>query len=280
MIPAFTEVGAPDAPFLGFLLHGVLGAGHNFRSFAKRLTDARPEYRFLLLDVRHHGRSVPAPPPNTIAECARDLDDLVRHLERAPRVVIGHSMGGKIALTFGREVVDGTTDARARAIEQFWALDSDPGPQRPGEDHQVRRVVRALHGAPGPFETRAAAVSALESGGLSSGLANWLVSNLERSEDGLRWKLDLRAIGELLDDYFARDEWPFLSSVAERSGAPEFHLLVADGSDRWSGSMRERAELLPRNGALRVHELADSGHWVHVDNPDGLLTILADHLPR
>ena len=58
MIPAHTFVGAEDAPRLGVFMHGVLGAGHNLRSFAKKLVEKRPDYRFALLDLRYHGTNL------------------------------------------------------------------------------------------------------------------------------------------------------------------------------------------------------------------------------
>ena len=65
-VPAHTLVGEPNAPKLGLLLHGALGSGTNLRSLAVKLSKLRPEYRFCLVDLRHHGESRGAPPPNTL----------------------------------------------------------------------------------------------------------------------------------------------------------------------------------------------------------------------
>jgi pimeloyl-ACP methyl ester carboxylesterase len=169
-------------------------------------------------------------------------------------------------------------------LRQVWALDSDPGAQEPDHSHQVLRVVASLKKHPGPFASRASALTALEAEGLSSGLGNWLVTSLERSAGGageasFTWRFELPEIGQLLADYFSTDLWPFLERAARQAGdSPRFDLLVAENSDRWSGNMRERASRLNQSGGFRLHELADSGHWVHVDNPDGLLGILSAQL--
>lgn len=284
MIPHHIFVGAKDAPHLAFVLHGVLGAGHNFRSFAKRLCDARPDIGFALVDLRYHGRSLGAEPPHTLEACATDLMELAGQLGRFPTLVIGHSLGGKVALTYGRHAVQDQDHPGRAALAQIWALDSDPGPQTPSREHEVLRVLGALRTHAGPFASRAEATGLLLGEGLSSGLANWLVMSLDRLPEGdgrLGWRFDLDAIQTLLVDYFSTDLWPFLDEMARADAAttPRFELLVAEHSDRWSGSMRERAAHLPRGGAVRVHELAKAGHWVHVDNPDGLLEILTAHLP-
>lgn len=284
MIPYHQLVGEPDAPHLGFVLHGAMGAGHNFRSFVKRLSAARPEYRYALIDLRYHGNSLGAPPPHTLDAAAGDLFDLALHLGQSPRVVVGHSLGGKVALVYGKHALaEGTNAPHAATLRQAWALDSDPGVQTPTEEHQVLRVLGALLRHRGPFATRAEAVESIASERLSSGLAQWLATNLERtrtnSGEHFTWKLDLDEIHALLSDYFRTDLWPFLADRATATtGETTFELLVAERSDRWSGSMRERAAHLPTRGAVRLHELHDSGHWVHVDNPAGLLEILKTHL--
>ena len=284
MIPHHTFVGRPDAPILCFVLHGVLGAGHNFRSFAKRLCDARPDIAFALIDLRYHGRSLGAGPPHTLEACAGDMVELAQSLGRFPALVIGHSLGGKVALTYGRLALEVPQHPGRAALRQVWALDSDPGPQTPSLEHEVLRVLGSLRAHPGPFASRAEATERLLDRGLSSGLVNWLVMSLDRTPGGdgsLTWRFDLDAIDALLEDYFSADLWPFLDEVgrADPTVSPRFELLVAEHSDRWSGTMRERAAHLPQGGAVRVHELPDAGHWVHVDNPDGLLQILLDHLP-
>ncbi len=283
MIPAHLIVGEPSARATGFVLHGVLGAGNNFRSFVKRLTARRPEWRFVLVDLRHHGHSQGAPPPNTLEACVGDLLQLSRELHTAPAAVIGHSFGGKVALAYGRALagardVPGNADFEAAraGLRQIWALDSNPGPQTPSPDHEVVRVVSTLRALPGPFATRDQALRGLGERGLSSGLAQWLATNLERRGDSFAWRFDLAAIGALLDDYFRQDLWPYMDAAR---GAPEHHLVVAERSDRWTGSMRDRVRTVPPGASVVLHELANAGHWVHVDNPEGLLDILAGHLP-
>lgn len=283
MIPHHLFVGQPDAPELAFVLHGVLGAGHNFRSFAKRLGEVRPDVAFVLVDLRYHGRSLGAPPPHTLAACAADLEQLGRHLGRFPSLVIGHSLGGKVALTYGQAAAEQAQHPGRGTLRQVWALDSDPGPQTPSLEHEVLRVLGALRRHAGPFASRAEATQRLLSDGLSSGLSNWLVMSLDRlpgADAGLSWRFDLDAIEALLTDYFSTDLWPFLDQMASATSPalPRFELLVAEHSDRWSGTMRERAAQLAKGGRVRVHELLGAGHWVHVDNPDGLLEIITGHL--
>lgn len=280
MLPAYNWVGDEKAPLVGFATHGVLGAGHNLRSFVRRLLAQRPDFRIALVDLRLHGKSLSAEPPHDLDACVDDFLELEAELG-VPDVVLGHSLGGKVALAYAARVAERLGSSQTKIPKQVWALDSDPGAQVPGASHQVKQVLAAALGTAVPGKSRDAVVNSLMSQGLSSGLANWLATNLELGPLGYVWKLDFAAIEELLSDYFSRDLWPFLDQVAlGQLRAPELHLVVAQNSDRWSGDMRTRASKLADSQFVQVHELKDSGHWVHVDNPEGLAEILLAHLPE
>ncbi|KAG2438466.1 hypothetical protein HXX76_005019 [Chlamydomonas incerta] len=94
-----------------FVLHGLLGCGRNWRSWAKRLVEgaaaAAPEaggpWRALLVDLRCHGASARRPginPPHNMATAAEDVARLVYEQcgHQPPAAILGHSMGGKVAL--------------------------------------------------------------------------------------------------------------------------------------------------------------------------------------
>jgi len=254
----------PNLGKLAFVLHGALGSGQNFNRFVQKLCRERPEYRFVLVDLRHHGESRGAPAPNTLSACAGDLVALGARLGREPDVLIGHSFGGKVALEYARQ--------GSRALRQVWVLDAVPGAQGEGDQTEIAAVIRAVRSVPMPASSRRDVVEYLvQRAGLSSGLAEWMATNLRRQAEHYEWTFDLDAIQELMADYFAVDLWGFLERPRE---APELHLVVAERSDRWTAVERERARALPPETRVVYHELANSGHWVHVDNPDGLLRIL------
>jgi pimeloyl-ACP methyl ester carboxylesterase len=252
---------------LAFVLHGVLGSGQNFSRFIQRLASERPEYRYVLVDLRHHGQSAGAPPPNTLAACAADLKALAGALGKEPEVVIGHSFGGKVAIEYARQ--------GAPRLEQVWVLDAVPGAQG-GDPTEISDVIRAVRSVPMPAQSRREVVSHLvERAGLSSGLAEWMGTNLKREGEHYVWVFNLDAIEELLRDYFEVDLWSFIAEPRER---PQLELVVAEHSARWTPELRARAQALPPSARVVYHELPRSGHWVHVDNPDGLLQIMAEHL--
>jgi pimeloyl-ACP methyl ester carboxylesterase len=256
---------APSGAKLAFVLHGALGSGQNFNRFIQKLAGVRPEYRYALVDLRHHGQSTGAPPPNTLAACAGDLAALAGSLGAEPHVVIGHSFGGKVALEFARQGL-------SSKLEQVWVLDSLPGVHVTPEDSEITRVIAAVRTVPMPAESRRAVVEHLtQQTGLSSGLAEWMATNLKREGERYGWLFDIDAIEALMQDYFRVDLWGFLESPRER---PEIQLVVAERSDRWTPALRQRARTLPPSARVIYRELPNSGHWVHVDNPEGLLAMM------
>lgn len=270
-----TVVSSATATRTALVLHGALGSGQNFRSFVKRLSDARPDYTFVLVDLRNHGSSHPAPGPHTLEQCALDLLGVIDAHPELPRVttIIGHSFGGKVAIEFVRSA----PSSYVSVLEQIWVLDSNPGAQKPGEDHEITRVVAAVRQVPLPIVSRQHVVENLMRVGMSSGLSNWMTTNVVREGNTYRWAFDLEGIVTLLHDYFSKDLWPFLAEARQQ---PEFHFVVAERSDRWNGEMTDKARQLGPSTRAQVHILPNAGHWVHVDNPDGLLEVMSNGMSR
>ena len=57
-------------------------------------------------------------------------------------------------------------------------------------------------------------------------------------------------------------------------------MVRASKSDRWTPDILERLEDAAKKNPDRVsyHILEKAGHWLHTDNPSGLIAIMAPHL--
>lgn len=258
--------GTPGSGWVRFL-HGVFGAGRNWRTVARRLTEARPDWGGELVDLRLHGSSRQAPPPHTLEACARDLEVTVEAGGRRPRVLLGHSFGGKVALTAAARNPEG--------LEQVWVIDASPSARSPGGS--AVEMLRAVRRRPGPFAGRGEAVSALEAEGFPEEVGRWMATNLEEGPEGLRWALDPDALEELLADFFRRDLW---AVIEDPPGALEVHLVKAEDSEVVDEEEADRVEQAgSAHGRARLHRL-EGGHWLNVSNPEGLLELLERRLPR
>ncbi|MCL4836945.1 MAG: alpha/beta fold hydrolase [Thermoanaerobaculia bacterium] len=72
------------------------------RAWAHQVAAFSPGYRVLAPDLRGLGESALGPGEPGIGTYAADLVELLRHLATGPAVLVGHSMGGYVALAFAR----------------------------------------------------------------------------------------------------------------------------------------------------------------------------------
>lgn len=255
-----------------YILHGFFGAGRNWASFARRLVELRPDWSAVLVDLRLHGDSRDLEGPHTMAAAADDVVALHEALREegsvtAAPALIGHSFGGKVALE--------VTARLAPVPVQTWVIDSTPAAG--GRGGSADRMLARLEASPSSFPDRDAAASWIAAGGFDEATARWMATNLERRGERWFWSLDDRGLRELLDDFAATDSWPVLESPP---AASDIHFVRASTGSILAREHVERIHALIARGApVALHEL-EGGHWLHVDNPDGLLALVADRLPR
>ena len=256
-----------DALSTIFILHGLMGAGRNWRTFAKQLRQrlGEQDWRVVLVDLRGHGASasVGQGAGHGVVEAARDVDALAKMIGTAPSVVVGHSLGGKIALEYSK--------LATTAPKQTWSLDSVPG-RVEADPHGVAEVLSAIRALPRRIPSRKWLAQALPQ--FSAELVDWIGSNLKNVRDGgseLELVFNLDTVMQLYDSYQKTDSWHAIED--EASG---IYIVKAENSTRWSTACVERL----KNSSANFQVLANAGHWVHTDNPNGLLEILATSIPK
>lgn len=264
-------VTTPDAtPAKAVLfLHGILGTGANLRSHARRFVQQRPENLAVLIDLRAHGDSLGTEGDDTVASCANDLLETARTLSVPVRGVVGHSFGGKVALAFAKV---------QQGLEHVITLDSAPGPRGDARGSEsTLEVLTVLEALGSTWPSRDAFVAAIEAKGLGKMLGQWLAMNLELKPEGWKFRLSLPRIHALLEDYFNVDLWPVVEEAA-RAG-PRVHLVIGARSLVYSHEDRIRAQSLEHDSSGRVTvDVLSAGHWVHVEDPQGVSEVLARRL--
>lgn len=257
-----------------YVLHGIYGAGRNWRSVASRLVERRPDWGALLVDLRHHGDSPRLPPPQIVEACAEDVAGLAAGTGVAPAAILGHSFGGKVALLAMERLGEGGT-REGEETRQLWVVDSPPGIREPGG--AAAEMLRVVRGHPGPFADRDEAVRALAGERIARPVARWMTTNLERNEDGaFRWSLDWDVMEQLLESFFETDAWPLVESPPP---GWEVRLVRATRSPALTEEDVARVERVSKERrSVRLHEV-EGGHWLNADNPDAMVELLAGELP-
>lgn len=247
-------------------VHGILGSGANWRSFAKHLLAACPGWGAVLVDLRMHGASQGFSPPHTVRAAAADLASIA--LPGPLGAVVGHSFGGKVALAYAASAPAG--------LGRVWVLDASPSARPEGRGSEgTLRVIAFLEQMVFPLPSRQAFLDAVVGAGFALPLAQWLAMNLKAADDGLRLRVDLKAIRSMLDDYLAIDLWGVLEAPPP---GVEFHLVLGGRSNVFSPDDLARAEALRHDRRLELSTLPEAGHWVHVDDPEGLFNVIAPGL--
>lgn len=248
------------------VLHGILGSGDNWRGAMQRFVRGCPAWGAVLVDLRMHGRSQNLPPPHTVETAAADLQGVIDELAEPVSAIVGHSFGGKVALS--------RAAAHPSGLEHVWDLDAMPGPRPDAHGSEATlEALTVLEDVAFPIASQRVFTERAERHGLSRGVALWLAKNLTRRDDGqLELGIDPHAIRALVADHLHRDLW---HAVEEPPPGPSFHLVAGGNSAAFDATARQRARAAA-DASQRVtfHEIEGAGHWVHVDAPGALQTLL------
>ncbi len=245
-----------DGPRSTVLLHGFLGSGKNLRTLATRWLARDPSRRFLLPDLRGHGDSPPLDPTTDLDAMGADVLIAAQAAGfSAPLHLVGHSLGGRVALAAARRDPE--------QITRVTLLDIGPGPVGRASD-ETRRVMDLLLAAPAQAADRRDMKTFLMGHGLSSALSDWLLMNFVASGDGYGWQIDRQALSELQNRFVADDLWDVI-----RAGRTGVNCIRGGRSPYVSDDEVEGL----RAAGCAVHTI-DAGHYVHVEALDSLLDLL------
>jgi esterase len=253
--------------------HGILGTGGNLRTVARRMLEG-DERGAILVDLRRHGRSQEVRGPDTIEQAARDVAPLLDQFHVS--AVVGHSFGGKVALELLAQ-----QPALQKPSTDVFVLDSTPSARLDARGSEgTMDVLDVLDDLPASLPNRAAFVDFLAARGLAKPIVEWLAMNVVRVTDpaskadlGVRFALEMPAIRKLIDDYLHRDTWAVVESPP---GGAHITFVAGGKSNVLSTDDLARIERLTTTtgGLVQLRTLPNAGHWVHVDDPDGLVAAL------
>lgn len=258
---AYLRAGQGARPLV--LLHGFLGAARNLATLARQLAERAPAYSVFALDLTGHGASPPLPPGADLATLAGDVLGTARALGLAtPLPIVGHSLGGRVALRAGL--------LEPAGVARVTLLDITPSPvvERDGE---TTRLVEALASAPATAPSRDVFRVHLRRRGVPDDIVEWLLLNVTREGASYRWRIDRVALAELSLRTNTEDLWP----AVEGPRSYEVACIRGSRSRYVSDADVRRLEA----AGCSVEALEGAGHFVHIDRPGELLARLLAGLP-
>jgi pimeloyl-ACP methyl ester carboxylesterase len=237
------------------LLHGLFGAAKNLGVIARALSDGA---QVIALDLRNHGDS-PHAAGMDYTTMADDVAETAAAMGVAAAAVVGHSMGGKVAMSLALR--------RAGLVSRLAVLDIAPI----SYDHDHGDYVRAMQGLKlRPALSRAKADEALAAAIPDPSLRAFLMNNLVLGAKP-RWRLGLAEILEAM---------PALVGWADPPGWRPYEgpALFLRGADSDYVPSAASLDIQIRFPAVREQSIAEAGHWLHAEKPDQVIAALKEFL--
>ncbi len=239
---AVTRVG--DGPVSYVFLHGLLGQGRNWSTIAKALLPASS----LLVDLPNHGRS-PWTADVSYEAMAGAVADLLTETQTSPVTLVGHSMGGKVAMLVALH--------HPALVARLAVVDISPADRNAMEFVRYLDAMLAIDLS--RIATRADADAQLSSAAPDPVVRAFLLQGLQRTDAGWEWRPNL----EGLRHGIARiGGWP---SVDGTYDGPVLWLAGERSDYVTRDELPAMRTLFPR---VRLVVVKGAGHWVHADQPE------------
>lgn len=225
------------------LIHGLFGSLDNLAVLARGLNDGRP---LVQLDLRNHGLSERAG-EMTYQAMAEDVLETLE-LEGIDRfVVIGHSMGGKVAMML--------TALAPERVEKLVVIDMAPVAYPTRHHDAIFAALKAVTAE--SITTRNDAAACMRKTIEEEGVIQFLLKSFHQGE----WRFNVPVLWESYDQIIGWQPipaWPHPALFIRGEHSP----YLADAY---------RETLLAQFPLARAHIVAGAGHWVHAEKPDAVL---------
>lgn len=239
------------------ILHGLLGAGGNWHSLSRNVFGN--EFTVHAVDLRNHGRS----PHSDRFDIASMVADVVRYYEAhglSDAYVMGHSMGGKVAMQLALD--------DPGLVTRLIVVDVAPKAYPPSHQELLDALQDLdLESASSRSDIDAALAERIS----SYPVRQFLLKNLAYDSDTGRysWQMGLESIR----NNYGKVNEPVDS--ARTYDGPALFIRGEKSNYIRNGDMDDIRSLFPK---ARLETVPDAGHWIHADAPDAFAQIVVDFL--
>ena len=239
------------------ILHGLLGLSDNWVSFGRQL--AR-DFEVFIPDLRNHGQS-PHDPVFNYPVLAEDIVELINDLKLEKVKMIGHSLGGKIAMLLALE--------HPALLDKLVVVDIAPRKYPANLEHQML-IDAMLKVDFSSARSRSDIDRQLEPVVHSLKLRQFLLKNIywkDKNTLGCRANLPVlkNSLPYILEEI--KSDKQFLNPVLLVKGGLSNYIVDAD--------LSEMIRLFP---GTTLETIANASHWVHADAPEEFYSIVNEFL--
>lgn len=233
------------------ILHGLYGSSTNWRTIAGHFEKSHEVYT---PDLRNHGRS-PWTPTMQWSEMASDLAQLIEQQLSEPPVVMGHSLGGKVAMVLAL----GTPELLRRLI----VVDIAPSTYIPRAHPHLIKAMMGLDLDKLAGRRREAEI-ALKPAINDPVLRQFLLQNMVLREGRFEWRINLKAIYGEIENLHGFPAFP----NPVRFERPTL-FLSGERSDYLTP--RHFPTLMTLFPEATLKQIPGAGHWIHAEQPEAFI---------
>ncbi|MBL4624893.1 MAG: alpha/beta fold hydrolase [Flavobacteriales bacterium] len=236
------------------VLHGLMGMLDNWATPAKVLAKYFEVY---LVDQRNHGHSAHST-EFTYQSMSDDLYEFIETHQLEGAHLLGHSMGGKTAMKFAQN--------NPGLLDKL--IIADIAPKAYEVHHQ--QILAGLQAIElDKIQRRSEADETLQQYIPEFGVRQFLLKNLYWPEKGrLAWRFNLEVINETIEQIG--------EEVNDRQYDGETLFVRGENSNYIQDSDKEMIDIYFPNS--KIETIANSGHWVHAEQPEQFLKYVLDFL--
>lgn len=226
------------------ILHGLFGSHRNWQGIASRLAEQFPVYT---VDLRNHGES-PHSMDGDYGAMAADIAEFFQAHDLRAAHVIGHSMGGKVAMQFAA--------LHPSLVDKLVIVDVAPKPYPPHH----RDIIAALQALDlRQIHDRTTADAALTRTIPDPATRQFLLAGLRCDAHGTcHWQFGL---DELAHNYDALSQ-----DITINHPYPHPTLFLRGGQSSYVAD-DDLPHIRTRFPAAQFATIPNAGHWVHIDAP-------------
>ncbi|GIU53055.1 MULTISPECIES: alpha/beta fold hydrolase [Shewanella] len=226
------------------LIHGLFGNLDNLKNLANALEE---NHQVIRVDLPNHGKSMHwqhMDYPSLADECVK----LLHKLNLTEAHFVGHSMGGKVAMALAL--------IHPEMVTSLVVADIAPVAYSPR--HQ--KVFAGLTSMPmEQVSSRKFALDHLTNADIDIGTSQFLLKNLQRTDNGFEWKMNLEG---LIENYSHIIGWDIPDSVY-----PKPCFFIRGGESEYVLAEHSNA-IMKQFPKVSAKTINGTGHWLHAQKPE------------
>jgi len=240
------------------IIHGFLGMGDNWRTLSKSF--ASEGFKVHTPDMRNHGKS-PHDNHFSYAVMAEDVKAYFEEHGISKAVLIGHSMGGKIAMFFASKYPE--------LIEKLIIVDISPKHYKPHHDEILESLLKLKNSH---LSSRKEAENILEESISNSGIRLFLLKNLKRLSD------NTLAVKPNIEAFIANKD--NIGQALAHSDIIDVDTLFIRGANSNYIDQSDESLIPQQFTSSKIVTIEKAGHWVHAENPKAFFNAVIEFINR